>query len=134
MEDRTLYGYTRDEHEYTVIVPKMYAEPSPHEPVIVIAISAHGGGTPGESYAHNGWDYAVYSNGTEVINGDDLSSGSPATHARMAVTLATFLSADAEAIASPRESGERSQYDAEALAFLESEGERLGNWAAEQEH
>lgn len=130
----TLYGYSLAEHEYTVTVPKMYAG-MPNEPTVVIAVSAHGGGTVGESYASNGWDYAVYVDGREVISGDDITSpyGRGSTHAEVAVTLAAFLSADAESLRY-REAAEVSgDYDADAVAFLQSEGERLGIWQSEQE-
>jgi hypothetical protein len=90
MDDHTLYGYTLAQHEYKVTVPAMNRAPS-DEPTLIIAISAHGGGTVGQSYAHNGWDYAVYADGTEITNGDDLASGAPRTHAQMARELAGFL-------------------------------------------
>jgi hypothetical protein len=92
VEDHTLYGYTLAEHEYKVTVPMLNQPPS-DEPTLIIAISAHGGGTVGQSYGHNGWDYAVYADGTEIANGDDLTSGTPKTHAQMARTLAGFLPA-----------------------------------------
>jgi hypothetical protein len=92
MKDGTLLGYTLAEHEYKVTVPMLNRPPS-DEPALIIAISAHGGGTVGQSYAHNGWDYAVYADGTEIANGDDLTSGAPKTHAEMARELAGFLSA-----------------------------------------
>lgn len=130
MEDRTLYGYTLAEHEYQVDVPKMYVD-AVDEPVITVAISAHGGGTVGTSYFGTGWDYAVYADGREVISGQDLrSGGAGGTHEGMARTLCAFLANDAETIttrhASQPEDAERlGVYDDEATAFLESEGERL---------
>jgi hypothetical protein len=118
VEDHTLYGYTLAEHEYKVTVPMLNRPPS-DEPTLIIAISAHGGGTVGQSYSRNAWDYAVYANGTEVISGGnadhELWSGSPSTHADMARTLAGFLSAHAE---SP---GKLAEYDDDARAMLTAE-------------
>jgi hypothetical protein len=128
MTGDTLYGYTEDEHEYTVAVPKMYAEPSPHEPDITIAVSAHGGGTVGKSYANNGWDYAVYANGVKVISGQDLRSA-PAketTHAEIARSLCSFLASDIE--------NGTGEYDATAREFLEAEDERLVMFAMAAEN
>jgi hypothetical protein len=132
----TLYGYTLAEHDYSVAVPCMYRAPS-DEPTVIIAISAHGGGTVGESYSDNGWDYSVYADGTEIIAGSDLRSGGmPATHEAMARTLAAFLSADAESLAYVarngycEDAGRLDVYGDDARAFLETEGERLGLFAA----
>lgn len=96
-----LYDYTRTEHEYSVNVPQLMV----NDPELVIYMSAHGGGTVGESYAGNGWDYAVYEvcEGTcrcyeLILEGSDLRSpaGRPAGHAEMAEALASFLSAAGE--------------------------------------
>src|SRR6185503_869841 len=84
-----IYGYGPAEHEYSVTVPELTAG----DPVIVIYLSAHGGGTVGEAYANNGWDYLVTSDGRPVIEGSDLRSA-PARasgHAEMARALASFL-------------------------------------------
>ena len=134
MSGTTLYGYTLAGHEYSVTVPRMYTGDS--EPTVIIAISAHGGGTPGESYRDNGWDYAVYSDGTEIIAGGDLrSNGTPGTHAGMARVLCSFLAADAETLrcAGPggTSEGPACEYSADVQAFLISEGERLGMFAVE---
>lgn len=118
------------EHEYTVIVSKVYVN-APDEPAVVIGISAHGGGTVGESYADNGWSYAVYVDGRELIVGSDLHSGAMgATHAEMARTLCAFLSADGES--EYRESRESPVYvSTEAGEFLIAEYERLGVFASD---
>jgi hypothetical protein len=127
-------------HEYTVTVPRMYVN-APDEPEIIVAISAHGGGTVGESYANNGWDYAVHVNGRELISGSDLRSAAmltadsdQGTHAAMARTLCAFLASDGETLAhsrypdAPELSGE---YDQDAGEFLAAEHERLGAFASD---
>ena len=79
------------DHEYSVTVASLYVT---GDPDIMIYMSAHGGGTVGEAYAHNGWAYAVTVSGNEIYAGDDLRSGAtPATHEAMARTLASFLAA-----------------------------------------
>lgn len=90
----TLYGYTTDEREYSVSVPEIMTG----DTEVRIYLSAHGGGTVGESYAGNGWDYLVTDDGVTVIEGSDLRSpeGRPADHAEMAQSLASFLSAAGE--------------------------------------
>jgi hypothetical protein len=120
------------DYEYSVFVPSLYVAPN-DDPNIIIRISAHGGGTVGEAYAHNGWTYSVEVAGTEVITGDDIrSNATPATHAGMARTLAGFLSAAGESL---RYSGDRSEYAAEysgsAREFLGSEYERLAMFSDE---
>jgi hypothetical protein len=94
---------------------------------ITITIEAVGGHTKGRAYAHNAWHYIVRFAGKSVISGKDLhSNATAATAAKMAHSLASFLSADAE-------EGSLSQYKDDARAFLEAEGERLGYWASENE-
>jgi hypothetical protein len=134
MEDRSLYGYSLDEHEFSVEVPGQYAEGSgAAEPKVTIAISAHGGGTVGEAYAGNGWDYLVAADGVPVISGQDLRSapGKAAGHAEMARSLAVFLSADAETLSRrPADRGsEGPDYSADAESFLIAEGERFSSFA-----
>lgn len=118
------------QYEYRVKVPSMYCAPS-DEPSITINISAFGGGTVGESYADNRWSYLVTATDAIRISGDDLrSGGTGATHAQMARTLASFLSAAGESL---RWSGDDSEYAKEYTGrvreFLESEYERLGMFA-----
>jgi hypothetical protein len=120
------------DYEYSVAVPSMYAAPN-DDPNIFIRISAHGGGTVGESYAGNGWTYSVEVNGSALITGDDLrSNATPATHAQMAATLANFLSAAGESLSLR---GDRSEYRDEYLTrqreFLAAEYERLGMFATD---
>jgi hypothetical protein len=90
-----LYGYTTDEHEYSVTVPETMIS---GDPELIIYMSAHGGGTVGEEYANNGWDYMITEAGETILEGSDLRSpqGRPAGHAEMALTLAGFLSAYGE--------------------------------------
>lgn len=159
----TLYGYTLAESEYQETVPTLYGPAIRHEivtsslgsqrycatcghggcedgePEVIIAISAHGGGTVGESYADNGWDYSVYVNGAELISGCDLRSGGmPKTHAETARTLAAFLAHDGETLYS-RSLGRRvapdteptATYAEDAAEFLISEYERLGLFSAD---
>jgi hypothetical protein len=134
MQDNTLYGYTLAEHEYQTTLPVIGSDDQP----VVIAISAHGGGTAGESYADNGWDYVVYADGSEIISGQDLRSGGMgATHAEMARVLCSFLSADAESLNYMvrgfhcEDAGRLDVYDDVAREFLSAEGERLGLFASE---
>jgi hypothetical protein len=120
-----------DPHEYAVEVPRMILGDS--EPVILIGISAAGGGTVGESYANNGWAYTVLCDGEPVITGDDIRSGAMgATHAQMARTLCNFLSAAGESL---YHSDDDSEYDDEygdsAREFLISEYERLSSFGIE---
>lgn len=117
MEDHTLYGYTLAEHEFKVTVPMLNRPPS-DEPTLIIAISAHGGGTVGKSYAHNGWDYSVYADGVEIANGGKLASGAPKTHAEMARTLAGFLYAHPAAYCGT-----------EALGIMNAASDRLALFA-----
>jgi hypothetical protein len=119
-----------DEHEYSIDVPSLYMAPN-YDATITIRMSAHGGGTVGESYAHNSWTYSVESNGTEIISGDDLRcNGTPGTHAGMSRTLATFLSAAGESL---RYSGDDSEYtheyDEAQREFLTAEYERFSMFA-----
>jgi hypothetical protein len=128
----TLYGYTLAEHEYKVTVPCLYQAPS-GEPTVIIAVSAHGGGTIGKAYAGS-WDYGVYVNGAEVIAGQELRSpANGATHEEMARELAGFLSAYGESL---RLSGDDSEYAADyrgaARDFLVAEYERLALFADDE--
>jgi hypothetical protein len=136
MNDNTMYGYTLREHEARFDIPRVYAGDG--EARIVVAISAHGGGTLGKAYAANSWDYAVFM-GTDrhlrkIISGQDISSaeGTPAGHLDMVRSLCSFLSAAGESL---RWSGERSeyagQYTGAAADFLVAEYERLGMVSAE---
>jgi len=117
------------EYEYSVNVPSMYVEPN-DDPTVTIRVSAHGGGTAGQAYAHNGWAYAVEVNGETLIAGDDLrTNATPATHAGMAATLANFLAAAGESLHYHDQRGSESEYAAEydrpARDFLTAEYERL---------
>ena len=99
-----------EDHEYHVDVPSMYVEPN-DDPAITIYVSAHGGGTVGQAYAHNGWTYSVTVDGSEIITGDDLRTGAtPATHAGMAATLANFLAAAGESLSYHDQRGTESDY------------------------
>jgi hypothetical protein len=125
-----LYGYSPEEHEYGVKVPGLYGG----DGEVTIYISAHGGGTVGESYAANGWDYLVTSDGVTVLEGSDIRSAPAraAGHAEMARTLATFLSAAGESLAhGGSESEYAGEYSADESAWLEAEYERLGSFAAD---
>jgi hypothetical protein len=123
-----LYGYSAGEHEYAETVPALYGS----DAALVIYVSAHGGGTVGEAYANNGWDYLVTYDGQTMLEGSDLRSpeGRPASHAEMARSLASFLSAAGESL---HYSGDRSEYAGEYSAseaeWLAAEGERLGLFA-----
>lgn len=111
--------------EYTIDVPELISG----DPKVTIEISAVGGGTVGQFYAGNRWEYAVRCDGEVVITGDDLHSA-PAlasTHAEMAVVLAGFLGAFAES------KSELAEMCWQARAFLEAEGERLSVWNADAE-
>lgn len=115
-------------YEYSVHVPTMYISPTfaIDEPEILISISAVGGGTAGEAYAHNSWEYAVYYNHAKLISGSDLRSGASATHAQMAATLASFLGNAGESLHySGTDSEYAEEYDETQRAFLEFEYERL---------
>lgn len=120
------------EYEYSVTVPSLWAAPNDDQD-IVIRISAHGGGTVGESYAHNGWTYAVEVDEVTVITGDDLRSNARAgSHAGMARTLASFLSAAGESLClSGNRSEYASEYSDEARGMLENEYERFSMFADE---
>lgn len=102
------YGYGPAEHEYHVNVPQLYRD----DPTVTLYLSAHGGGTVGEAYAGNGWDYLVTENGNTILEGSDLRSapGRAAGHAEMAETLAHFLGAAGESLSM---SGDRSEYASE---------------------
>ena len=120
-----------DEHELIVIVPPMQS----NDPTIQIGISAHGGGTIGRAYAHNGWDYVVMVADEAVIEGSDLRSGAAeATHRQMVFTLCSFLSAAGESLQySKKDSEYVDKYSELQQEFLISEHERLGMFAAENE-
>lgn len=123
-----LYGYGPGEHEYSVTVPAL----STGDTELTIYVSAHGGGTVGEAYAGNGWDYLVMSDGARMVEGSDIRSapGRAAGHAEMARTLANFLSAAGESLyASGDESEYAAEYDEVERAFLVAEYERLGAFA-----
>jgi hypothetical protein len=116
-------------YEYSATVPSMYIEPN-DDPLIIIWISAAGGGTVGEAYAHNTWYYSVTVNGAEIITGDDLhTNATPAAHEEMARTLAGFLSAAGESLHHADQRGTESEYtgtyDRPAQDFLTAEYERL---------
>lgn len=120
------------DYEYSVTVPSMYLEPN-DDPVIVIRVSAHGGGTPGQAYAYNGWTYSVEVDGAELITGDDLrTNATPSTHASIARTLANFLAAAGESLHYHSQRSERSEYadeyDRPAQDFLTAEYERLSEF------
>lgn len=118
-----------EDYEYSMDVPEL----TRGDDTLTIHMNAVGGGTVGEAYAHNGWEYAVTFNGDEVITGSDLrSNATPGTHASMARTLAGFLSAAGESFS---HSGDRSEYADEYMGsardFLESEHERLSLFSAD---
>lgn len=123
-----LYGYLREDHEYVTEVPELSAG----DGELIICLSAHGGGTVGQAYAGNGWDYLVIAGGITVLEGSDLRSaeGRPAGHAEMARSLCSFLSAAGESLAYR---GDRSDYAAEygehARQWLISQHERLALFA-----
>jgi hypothetical protein len=124
--------------EYSVAVPSMYRAPN-DDPNIIIRISAHGGGTVGRAYAHNGWTYSVEVAGAELITGDDIrSNATPATHAGMARTLANFLAAAGESLHYHDQRGSESEYaetyDRPAQNFLTAEYERLSAFGADAEN
>jgi hypothetical protein len=131
-----LYGYTPAEHEYSVAVPELCDGDSS----LAIYVSAHGGGTVGEEYADNGWDYLVTVDGETMLEGSDIRSGGmPASHASVARTLASFLSAAGESLHS-HEHYVRDEYGASEYAgdytpeqaeWLAAEHERLGMFATE---
>jgi hypothetical protein len=120
------------DYEYSVAVPSMYVAPN-DDPNIFIRISAHGGGTVGRAYAHNGWTYSVEVAGAEIITGDDLrSNATPGTHEGMARTLANMLAAAGESLHYHDMRGSESEYaeeyDRPARDFLTAEYERLSDF------
>ena len=134
-----LYGYTKDEHEYSVTVPQL----STDDPELIIYMSAHGGGTVGKSYAGNGWDYMITESGETILEGSDIRSpaGRPAGHAEMAASLADFLSAYGDSFHS-HEHNRRDGWQASEFAdgYTEQEAEwmaanyeRLGMFSADSE-
>ena len=128
---KQIYGYSPAEHEYSVSVPKTSWRGIGSDEV-TIYVSAHGGGTVGEEYAGNGWDYLVTSDGRPVLEGSDLRSaeGRAAGHAEMVRTLASFLSAAGESMAHSDTSEYASEYTADEAEWLAAEYERLGLFAA----
>jgi len=65
---------------------------SDSDPELTISIAAAGGGTVGETYAHNTWIYDVHLAGHLVMSGADLRSGGiPQSHQDMAAMLACWL-------------------------------------------
>jgi hypothetical protein len=132
-----LYGYTATEHEYSVTVPQL----STDDPEMIIYMSAHGGGTVGESYAGNGWDYMITEAGEVILQGSDIRSaeGMAAGHAAMAVSLAGFLSAYGESFHSHehyqrdgwRESEYADGHTEQEAQWLAANYERLSMFSAE---
>jgi hypothetical protein len=95
-----------------------YRIPAPcdGDPVMEIRIAAIGGGTVGAAYADNGWIYGVWLDGVLACSGADLRSGGIAhTHRHMAAILAECLAGNAPAPLRPH-------------------GERLGQWASDEQH
>jgi hypothetical protein len=123
----TLYGYSTSEHEYSVSVPALCRGDSE----VRIYLSAHGGGTVGESYAGNGWDYLVTDDGRAVLDGADLRSpaGRPAGHAEMARALASFLSAAGESLALYGDDPAEPDYSPGQAEWLAANYERLSLFA-----
>lgn len=64
---------------------------------VTIQIEKLGGGTLGEAYSGT-WRYIVTDNSTgeEVARGQDMMTPMPATHARAAELIYSFLTADQE--------------------------------------
>jgi hypothetical protein len=122
-----------EEYEYSVTIPSLYVTPN-DDPTVAIHMSANGGGTVGESYAHNDWLYAVEVNGAELITGTDLrSNGTPGTHAGMARTLAGFLSAYGESLHySGGDSEYAGEYNETQREFLAAEYERFTMFADDE--
>lgn len=121
--------------EYNVLVPMQYRAPS-GEPMIVIGISAHGGGTVGEAYADNGWDYSVTVDGEQMITGSDLrSNGTPGTHHGMAKVLASFLANDGEILHDKNgvlNEELSAHYSPEQMAFLIDAYERFSMFSMDE--
>lgn len=119
--------------EYTVEVPALVEG----DPVVKINMAVSGGGTVGKSYAGSTWIYGVYCDDDLVVSGDDLRSPAAvgATHEESAVSLAGFLSADAEIIryGTDGPSELSTSYTVTGREFLETEGERLGVWNNDME-
>jgi hypothetical protein len=129
-----LYGYTAAEHEYSVSVPQLMTD----DPELMIYVSAHGGGTVGESYADNGWDYMVAESGSMILQGSDIRSpeGRAAGHAETARSLASFLSAYGESFRGrPVREGYTpgGEYSAEEAEWLSANYERLSMFSADGE-
>ena len=65
------------------------------EPEIIISVSKVGGGTLGKSYKGS-WEYRVSIRGlpeyVPPMLGDDLTTGTPKTHAQVAQIIAGYLS------------------------------------------
>jgi len=127
-----IYGYTPAEHEFSVTVPQLMTG----DPELIIYMSAHGGGTVGETYAGNGWDYMVTESGRTVLEGSDIRSaeGRPAGHAEMCVALCSFLGAAGESFRhSAGESEYATDYSAEEAEWLSANCERLGLYAQDED-
>ncbi len=134
---KQIYGYGPAEHEFSVAVPEAMTGDTP----VMIYVSAHGGGTVGEAYAGNGWDYLVTSGDRVILEGSDIRSaeGRAAGHAEMARSLASFLSAAGESFHSHEHyqcdgwaaSECASEYTPEQAEWLAAEYERLGMFASE---
>jgi hypothetical protein len=123
----TLYGYSTSGHEYSVSVPALCRGDSE----IIIYLSAHGGGTVGESYAGNGWDYLVTDDGRVILTGSDLRSAPAraASHAQMARSLASFLSAAGESLALYGDDPAEPDYSPGQAQWLAANYERLSLFA-----
>lgn len=128
-------------YEYSVDVPSMYVTPN-DDPAITIYVSAAGGGTVGEEYAHNDWYYAITVNGREFITGEDIrTNATPGSHASIARTLASVLSAYGESFHyhdhMRRDGSENSEYahdyTQEQRDFLSAEYERFSSFADDTE-
>lgn len=102
----------RCEPEATFLIPPVCDD----DPLMEIRIAAAGGGEVGAAYADNGWIYGVWLDGVLACSGADLRSGGIAhTHRHMAAVLAECLADDAPAPLRPH-------------------GERLGQWASDEQH
>lgn len=85
-----LYMTSWEDFEYRVTVPTVSDEPE-----FRLFLAKVGGGTVGEAYTGN-WYYAVTTPGRQrpasgLTHGDDLYTGTPATHAQAAKILAGLL-------------------------------------------
>jgi hypothetical protein len=130
---KQIYGYGPAEHEYSVSVPATSWRGVASDDVMIY-VSAHGGGTVGEAYAGNGWDYLVTVDGRIMLEGSDIRSapGRAAGHAQMARTLAAFLAAAGESLSYRDSDSEYAgEYAPEQAEWLAAEYERLGAFASD---